>query len=179
MKVTVLGLGYIGLPTAVVISNFGHDVLGVDLNQSVIDRINQGQTHIVEEGLEELVRKSIESGTLRASNTPEESDIFIISVPTPFKENKEPDLSYIEQAAESISPFLRTDNLVILESTVPVHATEKLVSILKSNREDLSFPEYKVNDVASDVNIAHCPERVLPGNILYELVQCLPCFLIF
>ena len=164
-KIIVMGLGYIGLPTASMLATKGHQVLGVDVNAKAVDTINSGRIHIIEPDLDILVRSAVNSGNLRASLTPEEGDTFILAVPTPFKEEggnlKAPDLSYVEAATRAIAPFLREDNLVILESTSPVGTTEVIEKIIATERPDL----------AGKVHTAHCPERVLPGHILRELVD--------
>jgi UDP-N-acetyl-D-mannosaminuronic acid dehydrogenase len=171
--VSVIGLGYIGLPTAAVIASRGIKVIGVEINQAAVDIINKGEIHIVEPDLDIVVQSVVSTGYLRATTQVEKADAFMIAVPTPFKhtENDEhkPDLSYIESAAKAIAPVLEKGNLVILESTSPVGATEKLAGWLKHARPDLSFPQ----DVGenADINVAHCPERVLPGYVLQELVS--------
>lgn len=168
-KVSVIGLGYIGLPTAAVIASRGIDVLGIDVSKNAVETINQGKVHIVEPDLDMVVQAAVTMGKLRASLQPEPADAFMIAVPTPFKEGKQPDLSYIQQAAEAIAPVLEKGNLVILESTSPVGATEKLASWLQAARPDLHFPGQTA--LESDVYVAHCPERVLPGRVLEELVS--------
>ncbi len=164
-KIIVMGLGYIGLPTASMLATKGHQVLGVDVNQKAVDTINSGRIHIVEPDLDILVRSAVNSGNLRAAMEPEEGDTFILAVPTPFMEldgnPKAPDLSYIEAATRAIAPYLREDNLVILESTSPVGTTEVVERIIAELRPEL----------AGKVHTAHCPERVLPGHILRELVD--------
>lgn len=164
-KIVVMGLGYIGLPTASMLATKGHTVLGVDVNSETVEIINSGKIHIVEPDLDILVRSAVNSGNLRASLTPEEADTFILAVPTPFKKEngneKAPDLSYIEAATLCISQFLKQDDLVILESTSPVGTTEFVEEIITKQRPDLK----------SKVHVAHCPERVLPGQILRELVD--------
>jgi UDP-N-acetyl-D-mannosaminuronic acid dehydrogenase len=171
--VSVIGLGYIGLPTAAVIASRGINVIGVEINQAAVDIINKGEIHIVEPDLDIVVKSVVSTGYLKATTQVEKADVFMIAVPTPFKhtENDEhkPDLSYIESAAKAIAPVLEKGNLVILESTSPVGTTEKLASWLKQARPDLSFPQ-DVGDNA-DINVAHCPERVLPGYVLQELVS--------
>lgn len=164
-KICVMGLGYIGLPTASVLATKGFDVLGVDVRQDIIDTINRGDIHIVEPGLHSLVRSAVDSKQLKASLSPEESDVFIIAVPTPFRENRQPDLRYVEAATNTIAPFLKKGNLVILESTSPVGTTERIAQILSELRPDLCSG----NTV--DAYIAHCPERVLPGKILQEIIE--------
>lgn len=171
--ISVIGLGYIGLPTAAVIASRGFDVIGVDVNADAVNTINAGQIHIVEPDLDIVVRSVVTTGKLRATTTAEPADVFMVAVPTPFKEDAtsshSPDLSYIEAAANMIAPVLAKGNLVILESTSPVGTTEKLAAWLKLARPDLSFPQDK-GDTA-DIKIAHCPERVLPGHVLTELVS--------
>ncbi|ASW80483.1 UDP-N-acetyl-D-mannosamine dehydrogenase [Vibrio anguillarum] len=169
-KVSVIGLGYIGLPTAAVIASRGIEVIGVDVNQHAVDTINKGEIHIVEPDLDIVVRSAVMTGKLKATVTAEPADAFLVAVPTPFKgDNHEPDLSYIEAAAKAIAPVLEKGNLVVLESTSPVGATEKLSAWLAEARPDLTFPQHK-GDTA-DIKVAHCPERVLPGYVLQELVS--------
>lgn len=158
-SVCVVGLGYIGLPTASLLGTKGYKVTGVDVSPSVVETINQGKIHIVEPDLDLLVKSAVNAGNLKASLEPCKADIFIIAVPTPFKDNHVPDLSYVEQATQAIAPFIEAGNLVILESTSPVGTTDRVAKILA----DAGHNE--------DVFIAHCPERVLPGRILIELVQ--------
>jgi len=167
-KISVIGLGYIGLPTAAVIASRGIEVVGVDVSQDAVETINQGNIHIVEPDLDIVVRSVVTTGKLRATTTPEEADAFLIAVPTPLNTNHQPDISYIEAAAKAIAPVLKTGNLVILESTSPVGTTEKLAEWLAQARPDLSFPQ-QVGEAAS-IKVAHCPERVLPGYVLQELV---------
>ena len=168
-KVLVVGLGYIGLPTAAVIASRGMDVIGLDVNQKAVDTINKGEIHIVEPDLDIVVRSVVTTGKLRATTEAESADAFMIAVPTPFNEDNSPDLSYIQAAAKTIAPVLEKGNIIILESTSPVGATEKLAGWLKEARPDLSFPQDKGD--AADINVAHCPERVLPGYVLQELVS--------
>lgn len=167
--VTVVGLGYIGLPTAAVLASTGVKVLGVDINSEAVETINRGEIHIVEPDLDKLVRDTVANGTLRASTQVAPADAFIIAVPTPFKGDHEPDLSYVELAAKSIAPFLKKGDLVILESTCPVGTTEKMTRWLAEARPELSFPVK--GDEHSDVNVTYCPERVLPGKVLLELIS--------
>lgn len=168
--VSVIGLGYIGLPTAAILASRGLSVIGVDVNQHAVDTINNGEIHIVEPDLDIVVRSAVMTGKLRATTVAEPAQAFMVAVPTPFKgENHEPDLSYIESAAKAIAPVLEKGNLVILESTSPVGATEKLAEWLAQYRPDLTFPQ-QVGDKA-DILVAHCPERVLPGYVLQELVS--------
>jgi UDP-N-acetyl-D-mannosaminuronic acid dehydrogenase len=171
MIVSVIGLGYIGLPTAALLASNGMHVIGVDVNESVVNTINQGMIHIVEPGLSDFVKKSVSEGNLHATTVPEKADIFIVSVPTPFKEDFKPDISYIENAAKSISSILEKGNLVILESTSPVGTTEKMMDIMQKERPDLLFPKCGKDDSDIDVYIAHCPERVMPGKVIQELVE--------
>ncbi len=168
-RICVIGMGYIGLPTSAVFADNGVDVVGVDVNPDAVESINQGKPHIVEPELDVLLRKVVQANKLRATLTPEPADAFILAVPTPFKGDHEPDLSYIEAAARSIAPVLQPGNLVILESTSPVGATEQLSRWLAECRTDLSFP-HQTGEL-SDIRVAHCPERVLPGQILREVVQ--------
>jgi len=171
-KISVIGMGYIGLPTAAMFASKGISVLGIDIKEEAVNLINEGKIHIIEAGLEEIVKNAVEAGHLSASLTAEASDAFLIAVPTPLRYNKtnipEPDLDFIKSAAESIAPFLKRDNLVILESTSPVGATEILCDWLAEMRPDLTFPNSQ-NFLNPDINIAYCPERVLPGNVIYEL----------
>lgn len=171
LKVSVIGLGYIGLPTAAVLASRKIEVVGVDVNKDVVDLINQRKIHIVEPELDMLVSAAVSSGYLRASLQAEKADVFMVAVPTPFKENHEPDLSYIQSAAESIASVLRKGNLVILESTSPVGATEKMVEWMRNARPDLQFPKFSEDGADTDIAVAHCPERVLPGHIVRELVE--------
>ena len=167
--ISVIGLGYIGLPTAAVFASRKKQVIGVDVNQDAVDIINRGQIHIVEPDLDMVVHAAVTEGYLRATIKPEPADAFLIAVPTPFKGNHEPDLSYIESASKSVAPVLKKGDLVILESTSPVGATEQMAAWLAEARPDLSFPQ--THGENSDIRIAHCPERVLPGHVLRELVQ--------
>ena len=167
--ISVIGLGYIGLPTAAIIASRGINVIGVDVSQQAVDTINSGGVHIVEPDLDIVVRSTVSSGLLKATTTPEKADAFMIAVPTPFKDGYQADLSYIKAAAESISAVLEKGNLVVLESTSPVGATEQLADWLAELRPDLTFPQSHGND--ADIQIAHCPERVLPGHVLRELVE--------
>jgi len=169
-RISVIGLGYIGLPTAAAFAARKKQVIGVDVTPSTVDTINQGEIHIVEPDLDMVVNAAVTEGFLKATLTPEPADAFLIAVPTPFKgDNHEPDLRYIESAANSIAPVLKPGNLVILESTSPVGATEAMAAWLESARPDLTFPQTHGED--SDIRIAHCPERVLPGHVMRELVE--------
>ena len=146
------------------------EVVGVDVNQHAVDTINRGEVHIVEPDLDIVVRAAVREGCLRATTVPEPAEAFLIAVPTPFKgDNYDPDLSYIEAAARAIAPVLETGNLVILESTSPVGATEAMADWLAECRPDLSFPQTAGED--SDIRVAHCPERVLPGKVMQELIN--------
>ncbi|MAB25162.1 MAG: UDP-N-acetyl-D-mannosamine dehydrogenase [Pseudomonadales bacterium] len=168
--ISMIGLGYIGLPTAAVFASRKINVIGVDINQHAVDTINRGDIHIVEPDLDMVVHAAVNEGYLRATTSPEPADAFLIAVPTPFKgDNHEPDLSYIASAAKAIAPVLSKGNLVILESTSPVGTTEQMAEWLAEVRPDLTFPQ--THGEASDIRIAHCPERVLPGHVLRELVQ--------
>ena len=171
--VSIIGLGYIGLPTAAVFASRKVKVIGVDVNQQAVDTINRGQIHIVEPDLDMVVQAAVNQGYLRATTQPEPADAFLIAVPTPFKADHngghEPDLRFIEAASQSIAPVLKPGDLVILESTSPVGATEQMAGWLAAARPDLSFPQ--THGAASDIRIAYCPERVLPGHVLRELLQ--------
>lgn len=170
--ISVVGLGYIGLPTAAVIASNGIRVIGVDVNQYAVDTINQGKIHIVEPGLEDLVKQAVQHGHLTAHTSPQKADAFLIAVPTPFKgENHEPDLRYIESASRALAPMLEKGNLVVLESTSPVGATEQMAKWLSEERSDLTFPHTVAEGQAPDIFVAHCPERVLPGQVIRELVE--------
>lgn len=168
-KVAMVGLGYIGLPTAAVLASRGVSVLGIDINQAAVDTINSGGIHIVEPDLDAVVSAVVKRGLLRATTRPEPADAFVIAVPTPFKGDHEPDLRHVESAAKSIAPVLRPGNLVILESTSPVGATEQMAQWLAEARPDLTFPHQAGAD--AQIRIAYCPERVLPGKVLTELVE--------
>lgn len=171
--VSVIGLGYIGLPTAAMFASRKKSVIGVDVNSKAVDTINRGEIHIVEPELDIIVHAAVTNGFLKATTTPEQADAFLIAVPTPFKEDGSeipvPDLSFIHSACEAIAPVLKKGDLVILESTSPVGATEQIAEWLAGFRTDLSFPQKDPND--PDVNVAHCPERVLPGQVVRELVE--------
>lgn len=168
-RISVIGLGYIGLPTAAMFASRKVEVVGVDVNQNAVDTINRGEVHIVEPDLDLVVRAVVKEGYLRATTVPEPAEAFLIAVPTPFKgENHDPDLGFIEAAARAIAPVLEAGNLVILESTSPVGATETMAGWLAEARSDLSFPQ-EAGD-ASDIRVAHCPERVLPGKVMQELI---------
>lgn len=170
----MVGLGYIGLPTAAVFAGRKVEVVGVDVNPHAVATINRGEIHITEPDLDIVVRAVVAEGYLRATATPEPAEAFLIAVPTPFARSADgngriPDLSYIEAAARAVAPVLKSGDLVVLESTSPVGATERMAAWLAEARPDLSFPQDAGE--ASDIRIAHCPERVLPGRVLRELVQ--------
>ncbi len=158
--VCIMGLGYIGLPTAALLANRKYQVHGVDVVQSTVDTINQGKIHIVEPDLDTFVRSAVNSGNLIADTKPKEADVFIIAVPTPFHEGYVPNIDYVVSATESIAPYIKAGNIVILESTSPVGTTEKIAEVLESKGVNIS-----------KIHIAHCPERVLPGQIMRELVE--------
>jgi len=165
-RVCIVGLGYIGLPTAAVLANNGFLVRGVDVNEKAVDLINNGQVHIYEPDLDNMVNKVVSEGNLFADIYPDKADVFILSVPTPFKDNHKPDLSFVESATKAIIPYIEPGNLVILESTSPVGTTEKIAEWILNERLDLSIDE----NSSSQIFVSHCPERVLPGKILKELV---------
>ena len=160
-SVVTIGLGYIGLPTSALIASNGVPVFGVDVNQSVVETINRGEIHIVEPELDKIVKKAVDDGLLKAGTKAVESDVYLIVVPTPFKGDHEPDISYVEAATEGIIPLLKENDLYIIESTSPIGTTEKMRDLIYSKRPDL----------VNKINIAYCPERVLPGNVMYELVH--------
>ena len=161
MKACFMGLGYIGLPTAIISSQHGINVCGVDINPKVVEKTNRGELHIVEPGLQDLLKKAVDNKNLVASTTPFESDVYLIVVPTPFKAKLEPDISYVESATKTVIPFLKEGDLFIIESTSPVGTTEKMAELIFAER-----PELK-----GRIHIAYCPERVLPGNVIFELVN--------
>ena len=161
MKACFMGLGYIGLPTAIIAAKHGVQICGVDINPKVVEMTNQGKLHIIEPGMQELLQEVVKTSFLRASTVPEESDAYFIVVPTPFKGNHEPDISYVETATRSVLPLLKEGDLYVIESTSPVGTTEKMMDIILGERPELKDRIY----------IAYCPERVLPGNVIYELVH--------
>ncbi|OCQ20183.1 UDP-N-acetyl-D-mannosaminuronic acid dehydrogenase [Pseudoalteromonas luteoviolacea] len=176
--ISVIGLGYIGLPTAAMFASRKKHVIGVDVNQHAVDTINKGEIHIVEPELDIIVHAAVTEGYLKATTTPEPADAFLIAVPTPFKNSEgeqnginipEPDLTYIQKASQAIASVLKPGDLVILESTSPVGATEQMADWLAESRPDLTFPQNAGEK--SDIRIAHCPERVLPGHVVRELVE--------
>lgn len=157
-----MGLGYIGLPTAIIAAKHGVTVTGVDINQEVVDKTNAGHLHIIEPGLEDFLKEVVAAGQLHATTQPEKSDAFFIVVPTPFRGgNHEPDISYVEAATRSVIPFLEPGNLFVIESTSPVGTTDKMAKIIFEERPEL----------VDKIHVAYCPERVLPGNVIYELVH--------
>lgn len=161
MKACFMGLGYIGLPTSIIAAKHGIRIAGVDVNERVVEKTNAGELHIIEPGLGDLLREVIDSGMLHASTTPEVSDAYFIVVPTPFKGNHEPDVSYVEAATRAVIPFLKQGDLFVIESTSPVGTTESMMKIIYGERPELKDKIY----------IAYCPERVLPGNVIYELIH--------
>lgn len=162
MKACFIGLGYIGLPTAIMAAKYGNmNVLGVDVNPSVVDHTNAGELHIVEPGLQDLLQEVVSSGKLVAKQSPDESDVYLIVVPTPFKGNHEPDISYVESATKSVIPYLKEGDLFIIESTSPIGTTEQMAQLIFDERPELKGKLF----------IAYCPERVLPGNIIHELIN--------
>ena len=168
-KISVLGLGYVGLPVSAVFASRGFEVTGVEVNPAIVEVINSGRIHIVEPDLDMLVQGAVTAGKLRATLEPEPADAFIIAVPTPFREGHEPDLAYVHKATQMIAPVLKKGNLVVLESTSPVGTTEQICSWIGELRPDLTLPD-PLRD-AADIHVAHCPERVLPGSVLRELVD--------
>ena len=159
-EVVTLGLGYIGLPTSAMIAKHGVVVLGVDINSSVVKTINEGKIHIVEPELDEIVSEAVSNGLLEASMSPEEGNVYLIVVPTPFKGNNEPDISFVESATRNVIPLLKEDDLFIIESTSPIGTTEKMANLIYQERPELD----------GKIHIAYCPERVLPGNVMHELI---------
>ena len=160
-EVVTIGLGYIGLPTSALIASHGTNVLGVDINQSIVDNINQGKIHIVEPDLDEIVSKAVSNGFFKASTKPTSADVYLIVVPTPFKGNHEPDISFVEAASKGIIPLLKKGDLYIIESTSPIGTTDKIQKLIYASRPELE----------GAIHIAYCPERVLPGNVMHELVE--------
>lgn len=159
--VVTIGLGYIGLPTSALIASYGTSVLGVDINKKVVDTINQGRIHIIEPDLDQIVSKAVSNGFFKASTKPSSAEVYLIVVPTPFKGNHEPDISYVEAATKTIIPLLKKGDLYIIESTSPVGTTEKMQKLIFASRPELE----------GTIHIAYCPERVLPGNVMHELVE--------
>lgn len=161
MKACFMGLGYIGLPTAIIAAKHGVQVIGVDINPQVVEMTNQGRLHIIEPGMEEMLQEVVKSGALKASTKPEVCDAYFMVVPTPFKGNHEPDISYVESATRAVIPYLKERDLYVIESTSPVGTTDKMQELIFAERPELKDKIY----------IAYCPERVLPGNVIYELVH--------
>lgn len=161
MKACFMGLGYIGLPTAIIAAKHGIEIIGVDINSSIVEQTNAGHLHIIEPGMEEILQEVVKNGMLKASMTPEVCDAYFMVVPTPFKGNHEPDVSYVEAATRAVIPLLKKGDLYVIESTSPVGTTESMKDIIFSERPELIGKIY----------IAYCPERVLPGNVIYELVH--------
>ena len=161
MKACFMGLGYIGLPTAIIAAKHGIEITGVDINPRVVEMTNAGKLHILEPGMEEMLREVVQAGTLKACSAPETSDAYFMVVPTPFKGNHEPDVSYVEAATRAVLPFLKEGDLYVIESTSPVGTTERMARIIFAERPELEGRIY----------IAYCPERVLPGDVIYELVH--------
>ena len=161
MKACFMGLGYIGLPTAIIAAKHGVQVTGVDINPRVVEMTNKGKLHIIEPGMEEMLQEVVASGALKASTTPEVSEAYFMVVPTPFKGNHEPDTSYVEAATRAVLPLLKEGDLYVIESTSPVGTTDKMAALIFAERPELKDKIY----------IAYCPERVLPGNVIYELVH--------
>lgn len=161
MKACFMGLGYIGLPTAIIAAKHGIEVIGVDINPHVVEQTNQGHLHIIEPGLESFLQEVVQSGALRATGRPEVSDAYFMVVPTPFKGNHQPDISFVENATRSVIPLLKAGDLYVIESTSPVGTTEKMSRLIFELRPELR----------GKLHIAYCPERVLPGNVIYELVH--------
>ncbi|MGG0237426.1 UDP-N-acetyl-D-mannosamine dehydrogenase [Bacillus rhizoplanae] len=169
-KICVVGLDYIGLPTASLLATKGFQVYGVDVNTDAVEMINSGKVHIYEPDLDIMVKAAVQSGNLKAGIVPEVADVFILAVPTPFKDDHKPDLTYVEQATKTIAPYVKKGDLVILESTSPVGTTEKVTKWILEEREDLTIAE-ELNSNKDVFYVSHCPERVLPGHILRELVE--------
>lgn len=162
MKACFMGLGYIGLPTAIIAAKHGIDIIGVDINQEVVEQTNQGHLHIVEPNMEKMLQEVLANGKLIATTHPEIADAYFIVVPTPFRGgNHEPDITYVKSATKMVIPYLKKGDLFVIESTSPVGTTEKMASIIYSERPELQ----------GEIYIAYCPERVLPGNIIYELIH--------
>jgi len=161
MKACFMGLGYIGLPTAIIAAKHGVDVIGVDINAKVVEKTNQGILHIIEPGMEEMLQEVITAGKFKAYIAPQECDAYFMVVPTPFKGDHEPDVSYVEAATRAVLPLLKEGDLYVIESTSPIGTTEMMANIIFTERPELKDKIY----------IAYCPERVLPGNVIYELVH--------
>lgn len=156
-----MGLGYIGLPTAIIAAKHGVQIIGVDINPAIVEKTNKGELHIVEPGISEMLSEVVADGSLRAQTTPEECDAYFMVVPTPFNGNHEPDVSYVESATRAVIPFLKKGDLYVIESTSPIGTTEMMANIIFAERPELRDKIY----------IAYCPERILPGNVTYELIH--------
>jgi UDP-N-acetyl-D-mannosaminuronic acid dehydrogenase len=167
--VSVIGMGYIGLPTCAIFASRGFDVVGVDVNQAVVEKVNRGEIHIVEPDLDGLIQKVVANGRLRAFSTPQPADAYVIAVPTPITVDKKPDVTYVLAAAHGIAPVLKKGDLVVLESTSPVGTTRAMAGLLAELRPDLRFPV--ADGEKADVLVAYSPERVLPGKVLTELIN--------
>lgn len=168
-RISVSGLGYVGLPTAALLASRSFSVTGIDINEKVVAALNSGNVHIVEPELDVLVSDAVNAGKLKASTTPEPADVFLIAVPTPFADGNEPDLRFVEAAMRALAPVLAVGNLVVLESTSPVGTTRRMCELLAEVRPDLIFPHDDAGN--ADVSVAYCPERILPGSVLRELVE--------
>jgi UDP-N-acetyl-D-mannosaminuronic acid dehydrogenase len=162
MKICIVGLGYVGLPAACVLAQAGHEVLGVEIRADVVEGLNRGQIHIDEPGLHDLLQEALQHGRFQAQTTPEPANAFILCVPTPFKDGYQPDLSYVEAAARSVLPVLKEGDLVVVESTIPLGATETVAKLIRTARPELTQEK---------LHLAHCPERVLPGNAIREIID--------
>ena len=173
MICSVLGLGYIGLPTAAIIASKGINTFGIDINNEIVKNLNNCKAHFYERDLDKLLKKVVKNKYFVAKKIPEKSDVFIITVPTPVFKNKKPNLNFVFDAIKSIASLIEKNNLIIIESTIPVGTTKKIYNLLKKLRKDLNFPDidYTSNKNQNDIFISHCPERVLPGNIIHELLH--------
>ncbi|CAX53946.1 UDP-N-acetyl-D-mannosamine dehydrogenase [Erwinia pyrifoliae] len=167
--ISVIGLGYIGLPTAAAFASCQRQVMGIDINAHAVATINRGEVHFTEPDLDRVVKTAVEGGFLRAATQPQPADAFLIAVPTPFRGNHQPDMTYVQAAAESVATVLKKGDLVILESTSPVGSTEQMAQWLAAARPDLTFPQQAGE--AADIQVAYCPERVLPGRVMAELCK--------
>ena len=161
MKACFMGLGYIGLPTAIIAAKHGVEVVGVDINPKVVEKTNRGELHIVEPGLQQILQEVVKAGRLKAISKPEQSDVYLMVVPTPFKGDHQPDISFVESATRMVVPLLKEGDLFIIESTSPVGTTDKMAALIYELRPELKGKIY----------VAYCPERVLPGNVIHELVH--------
>ncbi len=170
-KVCILGLGYIGLPTVALLAKNNIKIHGVDINENIVNKINAGEIHIIEPGLAEMLQEGLSKGLIKAATTPEESDVYMIVVPTPLQHDNAPDIAFVESATRAVIPLLKENDLLIIESTSPVGTTEKMLEIIAEERKDLIIDNGSVLDIPKvKVHIAYCPERVLPGNVFHELV---------